>query len=383
VNPKKIKIMKEKISRQEFFRKSAIITTGAGVAAVGTGFLFPNEARAEGLVETWPAPYDTLDAEAVRIRAHDAFCTEGKGCCYAAFDGIVALLRAQLPSTFPSFPNEIMIYGHGGVVGWGTICGAVNGAAAAISLVCDKPTSDQLVSELCGWYTQALIPSTISNDYAVAGDKFTATKYDGELTQNACGSVLCHVSVSQWCNASGVAVEDAKRKERCARLSGDVAAKAAELLNAHFGSGFIAEYVAPETIATCIACHGSEGVEANVASKSECNQCHGDYQKAHSSVGQKSIEATNFRVEQNFPNPFTNQTTIHYQLERFDTVSIEIFSMEGKRVKTLMSNKPHGSGVYTIEWDGTSDYGGRVEAGVYLFRFRAGSKVQTVSMMKI
>ncbi len=375
--------MKEKITRQDFFRKSAIITTGAGVAAVGTGFLFPKKARAEGLVETWPAPYDTLDVETVRINAHDDYCTEGKGCCYAAFNAMVKLLRTQLPATFPSFPNEIMVYGHGGVAGWGTICGAVNGAAALISLVCDKATSDQLVSELCGWYTQALIPSDISNDYAVAGDKYTATKSDEVLTQNESGSVLCHVSCTKWCEASGVAINDAKRKERCARLTGDVAAKAAELLNDHYGSGFTAEYVAPAGIASCMACHSAEGAHKNVASKSDCNQCHGDYEKAHSSVGQKSIESNNFRVEQNFPNPFTNRTTIHYQLERFDTVSIEIFSMDGKRVKTLMTNKPHGSGVYTIEWDGTSDTGGRAEAGVYIFRFRAGSKVQTVSMMKV
>lgn len=375
--------MKEKITRQEFFRKSAICTTGVGVAAVGTGFLFTKEARAEGLVETWPAPYDTLDVETVRINAHDDYCTEGKGCSYAAFNAMVVLLRAQLPATFPSFPTEIMIYGHGGVAGWGTICGAVNGAAALISMVCDKATSDQLVSELCGWYTQTLFPSDISNTYAVDGDKYAATKSDEVLIQNESGSVLCHVSCTKWCDEAGVAINDAKRKERCARLTGDVAAKAAELLNAHYGSGFSAEYVPPASIASCMACHSAEGTMKNVSSKSECEQCHGDYEKAHSSVGQKSIEAKHFRVEQNFPNPFTNATTIHYSLEHFDTVSIEIYSMEGKRVKTLMSNKPHASGVYTIEWDGTNNNGESAGAGVYIFRFRSGSKVQSVSMLKI
>ena len=38
--------MSEKITRQDFFRKTAIYTTGVGVAAVGTGFLFTKEARA-------------------------------------------------------------------------------------------------------------------------------------------------------------------------------------------------------------------------------------------------------------------------------------------------------------------------------------------------
>lgn len=377
-----IKTMSDKITRQEFFRKTAIYTTGAGVAAVGTGFLFSKEARAEGLVEDWPAPYSTLDVEKVRVRAHDDFCTEGKGCCYAAFDGIISVLREELPETFPSFPNEIMVYGHGGVVGWGTICGAVNGAAAAISLVCDKAASDQLVSELCGWYTQELIPSEISNTYAGDGT-FTATKSDEVLPQNASGSVLCHVSVTKWVEASGIAVDDAKRLERCARLSGDVAAKAVELLNAHYGSGFTAEYVPPEGIETCMACHSSAGVKKNVASKSECEQCHGDYQKAHEATGETKFAANNFEVQQNFPNPFSQGTTIRYSLEAHESVSIEIFNLEGKRIKTLMSNKPHGSGTYSVNWDGTDDYGGRAKPGVYIFRFRAGSKVQSVSMMKV
>jgi hypothetical protein len=374
--------MSEKITRQEFFRKTAIYTTGVGVAAVGTGFLFTKEARAEGLVEAWPAPYDTLDVETVRIRAHDAFCTEGKGCSYAAFDGIIALLREQLPATFPVFPNEIMYYGHGGVAGWGSICGAINGAAAAISLVCDKATSDQLINELCGWYTEELLPTAISNNYAVEGT-FNATKSDEVLAQNACGSVLCHVSVSKWCEASGVDVADTKRKERCARVSGDVAAKAAELLNAHYGAGFTAAYVPPETIAACMACHSSEGVKKNVASKSECEQCHGDPHESQSTEAYQDVTANSFEVHQNFPNPFSHGTTINYSLERQESVSIEIFNMEGKRVKTIISNKLHGSGVYSIDWDGTDNNGGRAKAGIYIFRFRAGAKVQTVSMMKV
>lgn len=374
--------MSERITRKDFFRKSAIYTTGVGVAAVGTGFLFPEEARAEGVVEEWPAPYDTLDVEAVRIKAHDDFCTEGKGCSYAAFNAIITKLREQLPSTFPVFPSEVMYYGHGGVAGWGTICGAINGAAAAISLVCDKDASDMLINELCGWYTQEELPTDISNNYAVE-NAYAATKSDEVLTQNACGSVLCHVSVSKWCDASGVAVGDAKRKERCARVSGDCAAKAAELLNTYYSSSFTAEYVPPASIAACMACHGSEGTKKNVASKSECGQCHGDYQEAHASTGEKKFAENNFEVQQNFPNPFSNGTTINFSLEKHESVSIEIFNMEGKRVKTLMSNKPHGSGTYSINWDGTNDNGGKVDAGVYIFRFRSGAKVQTVSMMKV
>ena len=52
--------------------------------------------------------------------------------------------------TYNDIPTEILIYGHGGGSGWGATCGTINGAAAAISLVCAKAVSDPMVSELYG-----------------------------------------------------------------------------------------------------------------------------------------------------------------------------------------------------------------------------------------
>ena len=137
--------MSEKITRNDFFRKSAVYTTGVGVAATGTGFILP---RKRGLKDDklkpgrHPMTLWTWKPSVLMLMM--IIVLKEKVAAYAAFNAMVNLLRAQLPATFPSFPNEIMVYGHGGVAGWGTICGAINGAAALISLVCDKATSDQL-----------------------------------------------------------------------------------------------------------------------------------------------------------------------------------------------------------------------------------------------
>jgi len=375
--------MKEKISRNEFLKKGAVASSGvAALTFLGAGLVKTTKAKAQGSGNIWPAPYDTLDVEAVRIRAHDLYCSEGKGCGYGAFEGMVSFLREQLPTTFPVFPSEVILFSHGGVVGWGTICGAINGAAAVISLVCDKATSDMLISELCGWYTTELFPSDISNTYAVE-NKYSSTKSDEVLEQSACGSVLCHVSVTKWCEASEIGVKDIKRKERCGRLTGDVAAKAAELLNAHYGAGFTAEYVAPATISACMACHSTDGFKKNVSSKSECEQCHGDYEEIHTGAGNKSISANNFEVQQNFPNPFNNNTTIEFSLPVPEKVTIEVYNLNGQHIKTLVSNKQYSAGDHSLQWSGNDEHGHSVDSGMYFFRLRAGKGMKTLSMMKM
>jgi hypothetical protein len=214
-------------------------------------------------------------------------------------------------------------------------------------------------------------------------NKYSATKSDEVLEQSSCESVLCHISVTKWCEVSEVGVKDLKRKERCGRLTGDVAAKAAELLNAHYGTGFTAEYVPPATIASCMACHGNDGFKKNVSSKSECVQCHGNYEDIHSGSGNESIVANNFEVQQNFPNPFNNNTTINFSLPISQKVTIEVYNQNGQHIKTLVSTKQYSAGEHSLQWNGNDEHGQSVDAGMYYFRLRAGKGMKTLSMMKM
>ena len=69
---------------------------------------------------------------------------------------------------------------------------------------------------------------------------------------------------------------------------------------------------------------------------------------------------------QNYPNPFNPQTTIRYRVKNPGPVSLEIFSINGQRIRTLREGQ-YASGEYVAVWDGTDDKGNGVAAGVYLY----------------
>ncbi len=54
---------------------------------------------------------------------------------------------------------------------------------------------------------------------------------DVEFPQSVAGSVNCNISKQQWLKVSGYAPNSNEQRERCGRITGDMAAKAAELLN--------------------------------------------------------------------------------------------------------------------------------------------------------
>jgi len=256
----------EKLSRRKFFTDAGKVAAGA---ALGAGFLLGSRSGITGRAEEapeWPWPYVELDLDAVAQRGYDGYYEHH--CAYGAFEAIVGELRERIGSPFTLMPTELMVYGAGGVAGWGSLCGGLNGACAAITLVAQdyKP----LVHELTGWYTETPIPP-----YKPANPK---VEIPGEPTSIS-GSTLCHVSVTNWCKASGFASGSKERSERCARLTGQVAAKAAELLNKYHAGEFTPEFTLPAATEGCRTCHfKGPDYEAGqfTRGKENCVQCHGN-----------------------------------------------------------------------------------------------------------
>lgn len=216
-----------------------------------------------GAVPAWPWPYKKLDPEVVRKRGYDGY--QKGGCCYGAAYAIIGALAEEVGFPFTLVPIDMFRYGEGGAVGWGTLCGALNGSGAAISLVCNADVYRKLINELMGWYTQEPFPSKKHDAYSKFPDQ----------VQNVSGSPLCHVSVTEWCKASGFKVTDPQRLERCAKLTGDVAAFAVELLNRQLEGTFAPVYKTPDEFANCISCHvGKDSALNNVQGKMNCVQCH-------------------------------------------------------------------------------------------------------------
>lgn len=369
------------ISRKEFFKEGTKYAAGIALG-VGTVSAISSEVTLASPTGTpWPWPYAALDVEKVRKAGHDAYWS-GKGCSYGAFHGLVNELRTVVGEPYLSLPSEIMIYGHGGGVGWGGLCGALNGPAALISLVCLKARSDVIIDELLGWYTMTQFPTDISNQYG-KDSAFGDNRYTDTLQQNTSGSILCHVSVTEWCKAASIAVGDTKRKERCARLTGDVAAQAAKLLNDEIAGKFAALFTSPKSVTTCGTCHGTTGMSPRTAVKMECVQCHGNKHNTLTKVAAGAVAVPIFELEQNYPNPFNPETTIQFTLPKDETVSLGIYDLSGRLVRHLVTNTRHSAGTFRVRWDGKDDVGSRVASGMYFARFAAGNHVASIKMSMI
>lgn len=79
-----------------------------------------------------------------------------------------------------------------------------------------------------------------------------------------------------------------------------------------------------------------------------------------------------FSLFQSYPNPMTSLTTIFYQIPEKCFVTLEIYDVTGRLVRTLVHDLKE-PGYYIVRWDGRTDYGRPVSSGNYFYTIRAGS----------
>ena len=218
----------------------------------------------------FPWRYAELDPD---ITAHRAYSNFDKGhCMYGAFASVMSQLAEKYGEPYRSFPVEMMIYGAGGVGGWGSLCGAVNGSAALISLFVKKEEElKQLVDELFLWYQETELPAYVPPKHAL----------NIEIAKSVSSSVLCHVSCTRWCKVSGHKTFTKLQKERCKRLTADTAKKTVEILNAHFASRFAAALKHDEKTGQCMSCHTKGSELQNTCGKMSCTSCHSSIADGH------------------------------------------------------------------------------------------------------
>ena len=89
---------------------------------------------------------------------------------------------------------------------------------------------------------------------------------------------------------------------------------------------------------------------------------------------------TEYNIHQNYPNPFNPVTTLRYDLPENGLVTITIYDMLGKEVKTLI-NQTQDAGYKSVIWDATNNYGKPVSAGIYLYQIQAGEYISTKKMV--
>lgn len=78
------------------------------------------------------------------------------------------------------------------------------------------------------------------------------------------------------------------------------------------------------------------------------------------------------------PNPAaTGVTRLHYQLTSDARVSMRVVDLLGRTVRDLVRDEPMLSGFHSVDWDGRTDSGSRVPAGVYFVIETAGNATRS------
>jgi len=77
----------------------------------------------------------------------------------------------------------------------------------------------------------------------------------------------------------------------------------------------------------------------------------------------------------NYPNPFNPSTIISYQLPSNGLVTIKVFDVLGREVRTLV-NDYKTSGTYTVSFDAS-----KLASGIYFYQLRSGNYISTKKML--
>ncbi len=242
----KISDEEKKISRRGLLVGAGKVAAGAAIVTAGMGLV----STAEASKAKFPWPYKKLDIDKVAKIAYENWFKNF--CCYAVTSSILIPLREKVGEPYTSFPLMSTKWGHGGAVGWGTLCGSLTGAGIVTGL-CAGHDGENILNEVIYWYADTALPM-----YKPANPKARIKSV------NKSDSPLCHISVGKWMKKEGVKFFSPQRKDRCARLSADVAVQTVKFLNAWadgkfkpthkfplFGYGITAQE-------NCTECHGSD-----------------------------------------------------------------------------------------------------------------------------
>ena len=87
-----------------------------------------------------------------------------------------------------------------------------------------------------------------------------------------------------------------------------------------------------------------------------------------------------YKLSQNYPNPFVKQTTISYQLPVKSKVSLKIYDLSGRLVKTFV-DKEQKSGYYKVKLDTKDNSGKKLPMGIYFYKLNAGNFTTTKKLV--
>jgi len=95
-----------------------------------------------------------------------------------------------------------------------------------------------------------------------------------------------------------------------------------------------------------------------------------------------NLKPKSFHLDQNYPNPFNPQTTIRFNLNRAEEVSLNIYDIQGKKIQNLIRGR-YTSGIHRVIWDGRDEVGNKASSGVYLYVLQTQEEILTRKMIMV
>lgn len=86
------------------------------------------------------------------------------------------------------------------------------------------------------------------------------------------------------------------------------------------------------------------------------------------------------KLGSNYPNPFTDQTLLRFNIARDGQAVIEIYRIDGDKVRNLFLEHAK-AGYHEVVWDGKDDLGRPVPAGIYVYRLTSSNFLHSRKMV--
>lgn len=238
-------------SRRSFLSGSGKVLAGAAIASTVIG---SQVKKADAYEYKTAYKYAKLDPAAVGQTTYENYFT--RWCASSVIAGFVDNLKTKAGGNWKDFPIDAMRWAHGGMAGWGALCGTLTGAGVVIGMVTNETDiAEQMANDIAFYYSYTEMPA------------FTPKKVlKAELSDmTIAGTPVCHISVGRWMRSAGESFLSDGRAERCARVAADIAMETTRMLNA-WADG---KYKAKHKLLYNVAANG-------ITSQNNCMDCHGD-----------------------------------------------------------------------------------------------------------
>jgi N-acetylneuraminic acid mutarotase len=104
--------------------------------------------------------------------------------------------------------------------------------------------------------------------------------------------------------------------------------------------------------------------------------------EAATAVQDVDAKPSEFILHPNYPNPFNSSTTISFELEESENISLNIYSITGQEITSLAQGL-FPAGFHSLHWDGKDRNGRPVTSGIYLYRLATSRESESKKMLYV